>query len=299
MIFLWIASFALLGAHTVPQDIIIPPPTTLIATSLILIVFPTITAATLGSTVRSRHAGIWIMISGLSILTILGIWKGLDEINAWLQVFDIDLDFLPQDTFSHVIGFSFVMQYLGFHISLRRDHREERRELRKLDSKTGFLRLDAFGETARIMLERCRRLGKPASIAVVSLAPRTAAGSREVANAMNELAAVITGNMRQHDLCARLSETEYVMLLPFSDLDGTAAASKRLVRSVDVSRMSREISDEILHVRISIAIVDPNVQDITHPIRIASEALLSRSSENPLIYASGESEMPMSLHAQT
>ena len=75
--------------------------------------------------------------------------------------------------------------------------------------------------------------------------------------------------------------------------------SKRLVRSVDVSRMSREISDEILHVRISIAIVDPNVQDITHPIRIASEALLSRSSENPLIYASGESEMPMSLHAQT
>lgn len=100
------------------------------------------------------------------------------------------------------------------------------------DRLTGLLNQRAFGARADEELSRGLRFGRPATLALITLADtcviRENYGRRALNLALGRVAEALRGQSRSYDLLARLDDARFAMLLPETTRDEAAKVTERI-----------------------------------------------------------------------
>lgn len=246
-------------------------PDELLTTVYILVLFPLLSTIVILTASTHRLRGASLGMLGAGVLMIVGLLSASTHFAH--TTFASNLPLWPQNIpfLESWIVFGFLLQFTGVFIGLRCDRRAAKRDRDRFDPETGFLSPQAFFSAAYTARDRCRRLGKPASLMVVSLLPPLAGDKYNKLEAMKEIAAMITVTMRRHDLCTRINPTDYVILLPFSDAAGAKAAAERLLQSAEITRFTHVNDNFFAYIRVSIAPADQGATELDTVIVQASE----------------------------
>jgi len=114
------------------------------------------------------------------------------------------------------------------------------------DPKTGLLNAAGWRKRAERELARAARQDQPLGLLVMDLDRFTrvngAHGYLAGDEVLTAVADVLTAETREYDLIGRLSGEEFVVLLPGTNADGTAAAAGRLRQAITDLAVPVEIS---------------------------------------------------------
>lgn len=123
------------------------------------------------------------------------------------------------------------------HVSLLRRSVEHERDLARTDPLTGAANTRAFFEVAGHELSRCRRYGRPLSLAYVDIDDfklvNDAGGHLRGDALLVLLSGILKSHTRETDLVARLGGDEFAILFPETGYDDARSAVRNLRLAID------------------------------------------------------------------
>ena len=270
---LWISAGTLIIAAPLISEELPPLSENLLFSALVFVILPGSTMITLTNSTQARSTGFRILVLGFLIQVFLG--AVLVTITSPITTPNMIAP--ATNWFSEnariLFALALFLQISGFFIEIQRNLLSARRYRKRFDPQTGFLKPHAFNEEAKITIARCRRLGKPVSLMLVTVYQDPEKRSVHKTDGLLELAKIITSTMRQHDYCTKTDHGDYVILLPFSNSAGAQAAASRLLRSTQVAMMTREKPDPSFAIQISTVEIPSSHGEVDSAIEVARRAL--------------------------
>ncbi|MFZ5587898.1 MAG: diguanylate cyclase [Thermodesulfobacteriota bacterium] len=155
-----------------------------------------------------------------------------------------------------------------------------RRELERLavtDELTGLANRRRFRERAEEEFRRAKRYGRPLSLAIMDLDGfkhiNDQMGHQVGDEALQAVAAIAAGRVRQSDLLARVGGDEFALLLPETDDGPARALVERLRQAVVAADLTTSRGAVRLGLSLGVAALAPGQKTLDDLMRLADEAM--------------------------
>jgi diguanylate cyclase (GGDEF)-like protein len=103
----------------------------------------------------------------------------------------------------------------------------------RADTATGFQQFEFFQRVLELELKRAKRYGYALSVCLLGQVAMSKAAPPDVARALRvRAAAAIAHTVRDIDLPTEIGEDRFLVLLPYTDIDGAAQVGRRMVAAV-------------------------------------------------------------------
>ena len=103
----------------------------------------------------------------------------------------------------------------------------------RADTATGFQQFEFFQRVLELELKRARRYGYALSVCLLGQVDGDRPPPRDVATTLRKRAAVAIGQtVRDIDLPVEIGDDRFLVLLPYTDVDGAAQVGRRMVAAV-------------------------------------------------------------------
>jgi len=106
----------------------------------------------------------------------------------------------------------------------------------RADTATGFQQFEFFQRVLELELKRAKRYGYALSVCLLGQLEAARAAPRDVARMLKvRAAAAIASTVRDIDMLTEIGEDRFLVLLPYTDIDGAAQVGRRMVAAVAAS----------------------------------------------------------------
>jgi GGDEF domain-containing protein len=103
----------------------------------------------------------------------------------------------------------------------------------KADSATGFQQFEFFQRVLELELKRAKRYGYALSVCLLGQREQARPPPREVERVLRvRAAAAIASTVRDIDMLTEIGDDRFLVLLPYTDIDGAAQVGRRMVAAV-------------------------------------------------------------------
>jgi len=103
----------------------------------------------------------------------------------------------------------------------------------RADTATGFQQFEFFQRVLELELKRAKRYGYALSVCLLGQVPSSKPPAPDVARILRvRAAAAVAATVRDIDLPTEIGEDRFLVLLPYTDIDGAAQVGRRLVAAV-------------------------------------------------------------------
>lgn len=141
--------------------------------------------------------------------------------------------------------------FVSYLVSNLKTYKDQQEKHAIFDSLTGLLNRRAFNDKGSIILELCRRLSMPVTIAFIDLDNfkfvNDNFGHKKGDEVILNISNIIKSNLRASDILCRLGGDEFVAMLPNTAIEGANSVLERIRHKVEC-----EMQKESLEVRCSI-----------------------------------------------
>jgi diguanylate cyclase (GGDEF)-like protein len=152
----------------------------------------------------------------------------------------------------------------------------------RLDSLTGIANRRRFEEQAEQEVERARRFKRPLTILLLDLdhfkSINDRFGHATGDHVLKSVARLVSHNLRQTDLFARLGGEEFVALLPETSLELAEELAGRLRHLLSFTSLRHEGAEIEVTASIGVATYGPDLPTVAAILRAADEALYAAKS---------------------
>lgn len=164
----------------------------------------------------------------------------------------------------------------GFQLELRLEAEA------RLDPLTGIPNRRRFEEQAEQEVERAARFKRPLAVLLLDLdhfkSVNDRFGHATGDHVLKSVARLVSNNLRQTDLFARLGGEEFVALLPETDLDAAEGLAGRLRHLLSFAPLRYEGAEIEVTASIGVAAYGPELPSVAAILRAADEALYAAKS---------------------